>query len=174
MKEATLELYLHGAGHPQVISARLNETLREVLERLNALPEEGQFVFIGESDEAIHNPEAESDLHEPINIELTLEQLELHKHMHVHTHAIHRVEVEVYYNGHKKRRFSPATTIETVTAWAKKKFNIDPSAGADLVLSLRPNNTQPRQDEHLGDLLVPGSCELVFDLVREITPQGWR
>ncbi len=172
MKEMSLELFLHGNGHPQVVPARLDETLREVLARYDALPGEGQFVFIGEADEAIHHPDADSDVHEPVNIDLTIEQLELHKHMHVHTRAVHRIEVTVYFNGHHKRRFSPATTIATVTAWAKKRFQIDPSAGADLILSLRPNGKQPRPDEHLGELLTSGSCELEFDLVREITPQG--
>jgi hypothetical protein len=172
MKEMSLDLFLHGHGRPQVVTARLDETLKGVLARLDALPSEGQFVFIGEVDEAIHNPDSEADAHEPVNIELTLEQLELHKHKHVHTRTVHHVEVTVFFNGHQKRQFSPATTIATVTAWAKQRFKIDPSAGADLVLAIRPGGEHPRPDEHLGELLAPGSHVLEFDLVREVTPQG--
>lgn len=172
MKEMSLELYLHGKGRPQVVAARLDETLMEVLTRSDALPGAGQFVFIGEVDEAIHHPEADDDHHEPANLVLTLEQLEVSKHKHVHTRAVHRVEVTVFFNGRYERRFSPATTIATVTAWAKKRFNIASSDGADLVLALRPTGQHPRPDEHLGELLQPGSHVLEFDLLREVTPQG--
>jgi hypothetical protein len=174
MKTEQIEIFVHASGRPQVIAACLTETLKEVLLRIDALPSADQFVFIGECVEAISRPEAEEDMHETAIIELTLEQLELDKHKHVHTRAIHRVEVTVHFNGeHKKRRFSPATTIATVTAWAKERFKIDPSAGADLVLALKPDETQPRPDVHLGELLKPGMHSLEFDLVREVTPQGW-
>lgn len=174
MKEMTLDLFLHGAGQPQVVSARLDETLRELLKRLDALPDDGQFVFIGEAEDAVNHPESDSDDHNFCDMDLTVEQLELHKHKHIHTKAVHRVEVTVYFNGHHHRRsFSPATTVATGTVWAKKRFNIDPAAGAELVLVLKPSDKQPRPDEHLGELLEPDSCELKFDLVREVTPQGY-
>lgn len=172
MKTMTLEIFLHGSGHPRAVTARLDETLKEVLARSDALPGDGQFVFIGESDDAIRHIDADADVHESANIELTLEQLDLSKHKHVHTRAVHRVEVTVYFNGHHKRSFSPAATIATVTAWAKERFHIDPSDGADLVLALRPSGKYPRPDEHLGELLEPGTCALEFDLARELTPQG--
>jgi len=91
---------------------------------------------------------------------------------HVHTRAVRRIEVTVNFNGkHRRRQFSPAATVATVLAWAKKRFKIDPAAGADYVLQLLPEKTVPRPDEHLGDLK-PGSKALEFDLVREVTPQG--
>jgi hypothetical protein len=173
MKEMTLELFLHGNGQPQVVPASPDETLRQLLARLDALPKEGQFVFVGEADEAVYHPEADSDCQEPANLDLSLEQLELHKLRHVHIKADYRVEVTVYFNGHHKHSFSPAATVATVTVWAKKRFNIDPSAGAELVLALRPSGTQPRPDQHLGELMTSVSCELLFDLVREVTPQGY-
>jgi hypothetical protein len=173
MKEMSLELFLHGKGRPQVVTGHSDETLREMLVRFEALPSDGQYVFVGEADEAIQNPDADSDFHKPADLDLSLDMLELDKYKHVHTRAVHRVEVMVYFNAsHHKRRFSPATTIATVTAWAKERFHIDRSAGADLVLALRPSGKYPRQDEHLGELLEPGSRELAFDLVREVTPQG--
>ncbi|QKL60738.1 hypothetical protein HI808_03205 [Ralstonia solanacearum] len=173
MKEMSFEFFLHGNGRPTTVAARLDETLKEVLQRAGALPDHGQFVFVGESEEALHQPEAEADACDPANLELTLEQLGLHTHKHVHTRAVHRVEVTVHFNGQQhKRRFGPSTTIATVTTWAKRRFHIDPSAGAELVLAQRPTGEHPRPDVHLGELLSPGSHTLEFDLVREITPQG--
>jgi hypothetical protein len=40
------------------------------------------------------------------------------------------------------------------------------------VLALRPDGTHPRPEQHLGELLKPGSKSVEFDLVREVTPQG--
>jgi hypothetical protein len=123
--------------------------------------------------DAIHLPNEDTDIHEPIDIDLSIESLALHKHRHVHISAAHRIEVLVYFNGIKhKRRFSPATTIATVTAWAKMRFHVDPKDGADLILALKPSEEHPRPDQHLGELTEQGSCELAFDLAREITPQG--
>jgi hypothetical protein len=172
MKAESFEIFVHGSGRPQVTTARPDETLKEVLGRLEAFPLAGQFVFVGEAVDALQHLEAEADAHEVANIELTLEQLELHKHKHVHVSTRHQVEVIVYFNGQHKRRFSPATTVATVTTWAKKRAHIDPSDGTDLVLALRPNGKHPRPEEHLGELLVSGSHLLEFDLVREVTPQG--
>ncbi|MFC6523062.1 hypothetical protein ACFQAT_28255 [Undibacterium arcticum] len=127
MKEESLEIFVHDSGRPQVVTARLDETLKEVLARLGVLPGADQFVFIGEAVEALDHPDADSDVHEAANIELTLEQLELRKHKHVHTLTIHRVEVTVYFNGHHKRSFSPAATIATVTEWAKNVPMLTPA-----------------------------------------------
>jgi hypothetical protein len=46
-----VELFLHSNGHPQIINARLKETLREVLKKLNSVSYEGLFVFVGESED---------------------------------------------------------------------------------------------------------------------------
>ncbi|MCK4130361.1 hypothetical protein HFK87_23120 [Ralstonia pseudosolanacearum] len=173
MNETSIEVFLHGNGRPSVVTARLGETLKEVLQRAEALPVHGQFVFVGESDDALRQPDDEEDTCEPVDIDLTLEELSVDTRKHVHTRAAHRIEVTVHFNGqHHKRRFAPSTAIATVTAWAKGRFHIDAGAGADLVLAQRPGGEQPRPDVHLGELLSPGAHALDFDLVREITPQG--
>lgn len=173
MNQNTLDLFLHGANRPLVVVASLDESLRDVLARADALPGDGQFVFVGERDEPHHRDEDDEDEHDPIDINLTIRQLDLHKHKHVHTRAVRRVEVTVYFNGKPvERKFSPAATIARVTAWAKRRFHIDPKDGADLVLAIHPNGAHPRPDEHLGELLQPGCDSLAFDLLREITPQG--
>jgi hypothetical protein len=172
MEVSTMEFFLHGAGRPKVIRADLAESLGEVLRREDALPQEGHFVFVGEPEDAIHDPDAEADVHAPADTSLSLHALELTRHKHIHTRAPHRIEVTVRYNGEHRRKFSPAATVATVTRWAKKRFHIDPVAGAEWVLALLPGKEQPRPSEHLGELLKPGSHSLEFELVREENPQG--
>lgn len=170
MENASLEIFLHGKGQPKVVFALFTESLRELLQREDALPSEEQFVFVGEADE--ERGQSEEDTHEPANIELTLEQIGFRQYMHVHTRTVRHVAVTVYYNGQeKKHRFSPATTVAMVTAWAKARFNIDPTNG-DLVLALKPSDVRPRPEQYLGDLLQPEEHKLEFNLVREVTPQG--
>lgn len=172
MSNTSVDLFIHSSGRPQVIAAELNEILRDVLERHSVLPETEVFVFVGECEEARLNPHGDEDSHEPVDISLTVEMLELHKHHHVHIHSAKRVEVTVNYNGqHHRRSFSPATTIETVTKWAKDRFHIDPVGGADMVLQ-QSDGVAPRQDLHLCDLIKPGEHALVFTLAPEVTPQG--
>ena len=59
-----------------------------------------------------------------------------------------------------------------VTQWARKKFDLDPAAGADYVLHICDTTKQPRPSEHLGELVEPPVCSICFKLVKEITPQG--
>lgn len=174
METSEFEVFLHGKERrPQVVNARPDETLRQLLERLDALPGDGQYVFVGEGEDARNDPDAAADTHAPADVNQALAELGLQQRRHVHTRTVERVHVAVHFNGkHHDRAFSPATTIATVTLWAKNKFQIDPTAGADLVLQLRSDKSQPRPDEHLGELLSPGSHALDFDLVREVTPQG--
>jgi len=173
MNNDAIEFFLHGSGKPQALSAPEGETLKAVLTRLDALPRGDEVVFIGECDDAVHKPDDGEDSHIPADVEATLHALRVRELRHVSTRAVRRIEVGVHFNGkERKRKFSPATTVATVLAWAKKRFEIDPAAGADYVLALRPAGAHPRPEEHLGELLEPGSKSLEFDLVREITPQG--
>ena len=173
MEVEQFEIFVHLGGRPQVTLASMEETLKDVLTRVGALPGPDEYVFVGESVEALHRPDAESDEHEPADIELTLSLLKLGSLKHVHAKTVRRVEVVVNFNGqHKQRRFSPATTVATVTTWAKERFKIDPGAGADYVLAIKATGFQPRPDKHLGELIQPGAHALEFDLVKEVTPQG--
>lgn len=171
----SLDIFLHGLGEPQVRTASATDTLGSFLARLDALPAPGQFVFVGEGADVAdaRGDDAEEDAHEPADLALTLADLGIVRRGHVHTRVVRHVQVTVYFNGKSvHRRFSPAATIARVTAWAKRKLKLDPQGSADLVLALKPSNLQPRPDQHLGELLVPGMHTLEFDLVREITPQG--
>jgi hypothetical protein len=92
----------------------------------------------------------------------------------VHRHHCRHVAVDVNFGGKTKRhKFSPATTVGVVTQWARKKFhNLDPAAAAEYVLQIVGTSTQPRSDEHLGELVGQTTCSICFDLVKEVTPQG--
>jgi hypothetical protein len=173
MEPQLFELFLHGCGDPQVIEAEGAELLKDVLARHNALPGDGEFVFVGEAEEARTDVEGECDTHTPADVSLTVLALLLPEKRHIHTKAARSVTVTVNYNGQKpKRHFSPAATIETVTVWAKKRFHIDDADGAELVLELEPSKEIPRIDQHLGELLRPGLHALEFNLVKEVNPQG--
>jgi len=98
-----------------------------------------KFVFIGEPDDAMHDDEGENeeDTQVPADQHATLGVLRVRELRHVHTRAVRGSRVTVYFNGKdRKRKFSPAATAATVLAWAKKRFKIDPTAGADYVLAL--------------------------------------
>jgi hypothetical protein len=174
-----IELFIHSQGEkPRVAVAGPREVLREVLVRAEVITEDQEelLVFVGEWEEALEEPveiENGEDGHVPVDLTLTIEALELHRHRHVHVHRCKRVAVEVHFNGDTKRhRFSPATTIAVVTRWARKKFKLDPAAGAEYVLHICDTSKQPRPSEHLGELVEAHVCAICFKLVKEITPQG--
>jgi len=114
------------------------------------------------------------DIHEAIDINRTVEVLQVYRHRHVHRHHCRRIAVEIHFLGETKRhRFSPPTTIEVVTAWARKKFpNLDEAAASEYVLEICDTKIQPRADEHLGEVVKHGECSICFNLVNEVTPQG--
>ena len=180
MAGEAIELFIHSQGaKPTVAVAGPHEVLRDVLVRAEVITEsqeEELLVFVGEWDEALTEPdevENGEDAHVPVDFSLTIEALELHRHRHVHVHKCRRVAVEVQFNGSTKRhRFSPATTIAVVTQWARRKFKLDPAAGAEYVLQICDTTNQPRPSEHLGELVEPPVCAICFKLVKEITPQG--
>ena len=176
---ALIEQFFHVHGHrPRALLGAPNETLREVLIRLEIHDARGDmFIFVGECDEALREPlgvEDGVDEHAPVDIDLTLEVLEIHRHRHVHRHGCRHIQVEVNFGGKTKRhKFSPATTIDVVAQWARKKFpNADAASIADFVLEVVDTKAQPRLDEHLGELVAASTCSIAFRLVKEITPQG--
>jgi hypothetical protein len=180
MASNEIEQFLHGQGiKPLVVTAARSDKLRDVLIRAGMIPDgkDGIFVFLGECEDALKEPietEDGADQHEPVDIDLTLDVLDIHLHRHVHVHHCRHVAVEVNFGDKtKKHRFSPATTIGTVTEWARKKFpNLDPAAVAEYVLEICGTTTQPRPTEHLGELVSATTCSLCFNLVKEVTPQG--
>jgi hypothetical protein len=179
MAPEELELFVHAQGEkPRVIVAAPGDVLHDVLVRLEVI-KPGQndlLVFVGESEEALHEPlelEDGKDEHAPVDLALTVEVVDLKRHRHVHIHRCRHIAVAVNFGGDtRRRRFSPATTVGVVTQWARRKFRLDPAAAAEYVLQLCNSSDRPRPDKHLGELATAPACSLCFDLVKEVTPQG--
>jgi hypothetical protein len=173
-----LKLFVHVEGtKSEVASAAPGETLREVMRRARALRDDQSdvHVFVGQCDDALREAEEVedgTDDHAPVDTDLTLQALDLARHRHVHCHRCRHAAVEVKFTKTKRHRFSPATTIDVVTAWARKKFKIDPAIAGEYVLQICGTRTQPRPGEHLSELVHAPDCLLCFDLVKEITPAG--
>ena len=172
------ELFLHCPNaKPQIIQAPLDEMLLDVLVRAGAV-EKGQtdpLVFVGESDEAIREPDAACDCakqHGPVDTALPIRDLDPELH-HLHCYSCSEVAVDVnFLDRTERRKFSPVTTVAVVTTWACTKLGLDDAAAADYVLRLCGTVQQPRPDKYLGELATIKGCSLCFDLVKEITPQG--
>ena len=177
---ADIEFFIHREGaKPVVFKASSEELLRDVLVRAGAIPAAdtgATLIFVGESDEALHEPldvEDGADRHSPVEPNLSLHAAGVHPHDHVHCHRCRQIAVDVNFGGQTKhRRFSPATTVAVVTEWARKKFRLDPVAAAEYVLQSCQSTERPRQDKHLGELVAAPKCAICFDLVKEVTPQG--
>lgn len=174
-----LEIFVHTRGErPKVITAAPEQVLRDVLVRHGVIAESQHemLCFVGECQEALKESDSVddgADEHTPVNSMLTLDALDLRKHRHVHCHECRYVVVEVNFGGRTThRKFSPATTVEVVEAWARRKFHIDAAAAAEYVLQVTGSTEQPRADKHLGELVEKTKCAISFDLVKELTPQG--
>lgn len=175
-----IEFFFHEHGQkPRVIVARRGDPLKAALIANQVVAEggDGLVYVVGECVEALEESaeiEDGCDEHEAIDISLSIEILEIERHKHVHRHRCRRIAVEVHFGGETKRhRFSPATPIRVVTAWARKKFpKLDPAAASNYVLQICNTTKEPRGDEHLGEVVPPGDCSICFNLVPEVTPQG--
>lgn len=173
-----IEIFIHQPGKaPEVAKVSSDEVLIEVLKvrGAGAIAEHGLLVFIDECGDALleaFEVDNGEDSHEPCDPSHTLREIGVKHGKHVHVHKCRRIQVSVTYN--KKtvhHKFSPATTIGTATKWAKAKFKIDQSS--DFVLQITGTTVIPRQNEHLGDLVKDDTCSLNFELVTEVTPQGY-
>ncbi len=179
MESQEIEHFIHApGGKPKVAVAAAEDTLRDVLIRLEVIRDEpdGRHIFVGECVEALNEADEidnGADEQTPVDIGLTLAVLEIHRHRHVHVHRCRHVAVGVNFDGKTKRhRFSPNTTVGVATDWALRKFRLDPAVAGEYVLQLCGSLTQPRSDEHLGDLVQGETCSIEFDLVKELTPKG--
>lgn len=166
------ELFLHGTGRPVVIEAKPSDVLQDVLAQHDALPRDGEVVYVGEVRHGKDNPDSERDEQVPADLALTLLDLDLPAKRHIHTRAAQSITVTVEFNGESpQRNFGPNATVETVLAWAKHRLHIDPVAGAELVLETVPGGEVPRMDAYLSDL-ANAQTALAFKLVKEVNPQG--
>jgi hypothetical protein len=115
MEHQEIEHFAHApGGKPKVAVAAADDTLRDVLIRLEIIRDEpdGLHIFVGECVEALGEAdevEDGADGQAPVDIDLTLEVLEIRRHRHVH--RCRHVAVGVNFGKDTKRhRFSPNTT----------------------------------------------------------------
>jgi hypothetical protein len=177
--EQEIEHFVHApGGKPKEAVAAAEDTLRDVLIRLEVIREEpdGLHIFVGECVEALNEADEidnGADEQATVDISLTLAVLEIRRHRHVHVHRCRHIAAVVNFDGKTKRhRFSPNTTVGVATDWARRKFHLDPAAAGEYVFQLCGSPEQPRSDQHLGDLVRDETCSTCFDLVKELTPKG--
>ena len=173
MSAIELEVFLHLPGkRPKVVPAESTETVRAFLSRLDVGNDGAHdiLVFVGECDHAFTEGE---DSHQPADLDLTLAELELDKHHHLHCSRCPEIDTVIHFSGKElNRKFSPATTVEVATQWARMNLRLDEAAASEFVLQLSGTQDQPRPGQHLGELVEGGECKLSFEFVKEMTPQG--
>ena len=118
MNTEQLEVFVHADGvKPKVVTGEAAELLCDVLNRarIGSVGDADIFVFVGECDEALREPDEigdGSDQHAPADVKKSLHELDLLRHRHVHVHRCRHIGVEVNFMSKDKRhRFSPATTV---------------------------------------------------------------
>src|SRR5260370_3942646 len=127
MKSHEITLFLHQAGaKPRVVQAVAEETLASALQRASLPADEQLFLFVGECENALLEPdevEEGEDGHEPVDSSQVVGSLGSERTHHLHRHRCRRITTTInYHAATQNHRFSPATTIATVTTWARKKF----------------------------------------------------
>ncbi len=173
MSANELEVFLHLPGkRPTVVPAEPTETVRALLSRLDVGNDGSHdiLVFVGECEHALTEGE---DSHQPADLDLTLADLELDKHHHLHCGRCPEIDTFIHFAGKElNRKFSPATTVEVATRWARMNLRLDAAAASEFVLQLSGTQEQPRPGQHLGEIVQGDECKLSFELVKEMTPQG--
>ena len=92
-----------------------------------------------------------------------------------HVHRAHKIEVGVYYQARKiTRHFSPSTRVQRVLDWAvgPDGFKIDPTIAPEMELALHGQTAPLPKAAHIGRYIRHPHCELDFDLIRGVVPNG--
>jgi hypothetical protein len=173
-----VEVFVHseGAG-PKSIRLPAEATLAEVLAKAGVEHQSDFLVFVGESVEALEEAfevEDGEDGHEPVPVHHLLHHhAGHHRTVHVHCHRCRRIAVSVnYHEKTQHHRFSPATTVETVKDWVRRKLHLHDPDDDRLILKDCGTGEQPRSDVHLGELVKSGACTVCFDLVSDVKVEG--
>ncbi|WP_198386622.1 hypothetical protein [Burkholderia ubonensis] len=91
----------------------------------------------------------------------------------MHVGCCHHVSVVVRYAGRvAERHFPPATRIGRIKRWAVNRLGINPADANELILQVAGSSIQPTRDQHVGNFIEHGTCNVVLDLVRSYTVNG--
>jgi len=147
-----MELFIHTPGneHPEIIEVQVTALVRELL--------------------AVSDPQGHiriEEVNEEVDLDITVETAGLGHHHHVHRGHCHQVEVLLRFNGNHEHNFGPSTTIKTVEKWAfgPKVADLSPEQVAKHVLAIPGADHFLEGGVHIGSLVIPGSCEVVLDLL---------
>jgi hypothetical protein len=148
-----MELFTHTPGHehPEIIEVEGTAFVRDLL--VEGEPE--GLIWMEETDEEI-------------DLDIALEAAGIRHHDHLHRGRCHRVGVIVRFNGNTyEHAYGPATTIKTVEKWAfgPKAADLSPEQAAKHVLAVPGADHFLEAGVHVGSLVIPGSCEVILDLL---------
>lgn len=84
----------------------------------------------------------------------------------LHHNRCKRIDVMVRYAGKTfQHDFAPGTTVKKIKRRAEKKLDIDAVDAVELSLQLAGTTDRPDEATHVGSLVAPKTCAVVFDLV---------
>jgi hypothetical protein len=112
----------------------------------------------------------------PLDPSLTLSEAGIRHRSHIHVNRCRSVRVQVTYHGPPPREedFGPAARLQAVFDWAtgKKGFDLSREDKAEYALQVCESTDQPELSDHVGSLVIDGSCDVCFDLVAKHNIQG--
>jgi hypothetical protein len=136
------EILVQGAGLTEVVkvSIKLGATFEEIIvsvARMGNFPAKKAYLFLEDSQVPL-NPKRRLDSKHP-------------RHLVHHVHTQKEIMVMVQFNGRESiKRFSPATTVRKVLAWASHEFKMPDHDGTEVFLTV-PGSIVPLPDAvHIG------------------------
>ncbi len=151
------EILVEGAGMTRAVrvSIKPETPLKEIIgsvARIGNFPPQNAFIFL-ENESNPLNPNLPPDNQHPRD-----------KVHHVHTQM--EITVTAFFNGKERRtRFSPATTISKVSAWAAYQFEVFDQDAAEVYLSIRGYSAPLTGSAHIGRFVEHDKNNLELDLL---------
>jgi hypothetical protein len=169
---ADLPVLLHRPGHPAVKdSCKGTYTIAEFVSRHGAI-EDDWFIFVESKEDADGDVDAEIEVVE-VSKDRRLGDILFERVLSLHCHHCKKVHVTVNYNGKdQKHHFPPTTRVRHVLRWAKKKFEQMDADADNLALFLCGSEEKVRENVHVGDLTNGKTCDICFDMSKEVNPAG--
>ena len=161
-----IEILVEGEGLAEVEAIRIpvGSAASEIVAAVavkGGFPVEGAILFIEDCDE-------------PIDLAIVVVNEEASGKVH-HVHRARKIEVEVFYQGRRiEKQFAPSARIQRVLDWAAGStgFRIDPAIAPEMELALHGQTKALPKSAHIGRYVRHPHCELAFDLIRGIVPNG--
>jgi hypothetical protein len=151
-----IEILVEGEGLAEVEAIRIpvGSAASEIVAAVavkGGFPVEGAILFVEDCDE-------------PIDLAIVVVDEDVSGKVH-HVHRARKIEVGV---------FAPSTRVQRVLDWAVSRdgFNIDPAVAPEMELALHGQTKPLPKSAHIGRYVRHPHCELDFDLIRGVVPNG--